>query len=114
QPMLGELGVSTRAGTEVLERQYKFRVVLGPMPRAKYERFLPQGDLMPRVVALVTRYVGTELAWDVRLTIEDAELQPTVLGRSGRIGQTSYIGDPSQMTATSQDQLVLDPIAAGC
>jgi type VI secretion system protein ImpH len=108
---MGVLGTSTRVGTAVWERQFKFRVVLGPLTRTQYERFLPKGDLMAQLVTLVQRYVGHELSWDVRLLLQETEQRPTVLGRSGRIGQTSYVGTPAAAGPAAEAAVVLNPLA---
>ncbi|MDB4975962.1 MAG: type secretion protein family [Myxococcaceae bacterium] len=108
---MGILGTSTRVGTQIWERQFKFRIVVGPMPRRTYERFLPRGDLMPQLVELVQRYIGHELSWDVRLLLDHPDLQPTTLGLRGRLGETSYVGNPTVGLPPSWQALVLDPLA---
>jgi len=108
---MGQLGMSTRVGTETWERQFKFRIVLGPMPRATYQRFLARGDLMPALVTLVQRYIGHEQSWDVRLLLHEPDFEPSILGVSGRIGQTSYLGNPSTAGSPPRDAVVLNPLA---
>ncbi|MEY4509164.1 MAG: hypothetical protein RLZZ450_1286 [Pseudomonadota bacterium] len=108
---MGHLGTSTRVGTETWERQFKFRIVLGPMQRETYDRFLPRGDFMPTLVKLVQRYIGYELSWDVRLLLSKPDAVPTTLGVSGRLGQTSYLGNLSSAGSPSRDAVVLNPLA---
>jgi len=86
------LGVSTVTGGRVWDRQHKFRVELGPLTLSQYTAFLPGGALMDPLVAWVRTYLCFELAWDVRLVLRENEVPFTTLGRSGRLGWTSWLG----------------------
>jgi type VI secretion system protein ImpH len=108
---LGQLGTSTRVGTEVLERQFKFRIVLGPMDERVHERFLPGADGMAQLLDLVRRYLGHELNFDVCLIITEGHAPGARLGRSGRLGQTSYLGTSGARGPSSTRTQVLDPLA---
>lgn len=108
---LGQLGTSTRVGTEVLERQFKFRIVLGPMDERVHERFLPGADGMAQLLDLVRRYLGHELNFDVCLIITEGHAAGARLGRSGRLGQTSYLGTSGTRGPSSTRTQVLDPLA---
>ncbi|MFT3925134.1 MAG: type VI secretion system baseplate subunit TssG [Myxococcales bacterium] len=88
---LGQLGLGTRLGRQKWERQFKFRVVLGPMRRATYERLLPGGADLARVVSVVRRYTGADLSWDLRLILRTSDMQPTRLGVAGRLGTSTYL-----------------------
>jgi type VI secretion system protein ImpH len=106
-PTTGTLGASALLGDRVWDYQYKFRVVLGPLGRDVYEEFLPAGGILPRVVAIIRNYIGDELAWDLRLVLERSQVSPVELGRSGRLGWTTWIGKyPADRDA---DDLTLDP-----
>ena len=63
------LGAGAVAGREVWDRQHKFRIHLGPLTPDQYERFLPGGQLLRKLVDWVRFYVGFELEWDVRLCL---------------------------------------------
>lgn len=108
---LGMLGTSTRVGSEVLERQFKFRIVLGPMRQRSYERFLPGADAMPQLIGIVRRYLGHELAWDVSIILAEPEGVGFALGRTGRLGLTSHLGASAATGSQSTRTLVLDPLA---
>ncbi|HEY2253335.1 MAG TPA: type VI secretion system baseplate subunit TssG, partial [Planctomycetaceae bacterium] len=90
-PTTGVLGVSALIGDRVWNYQYKFRVVLGPLERQNYEEFLPAGDILPRVVAIIRNYIGDELAWDLRLVLKRQAVKTVELGRSGRLGWTTWL-----------------------
>jgi len=90
-PTTGTLGVSALIGDRVWDYQYKFRVVLGPLGRDDYEEFLPAGEILPRVVAIIRNYIGDELAWDLRLILKRQAVKTVELGKSGRLGWTTWL-----------------------
>ena len=91
---LGEvaLGSSASLGEKVWSREAKFRIRVGPLKRADYDRLLPGGHSFKRLAAIVRNYVGDTLEWDVNLVLKADEVPPTVLGQSGKLGLTSWIG----------------------
>jgi type VI secretion system protein ImpH len=109
QGVLGVLGESTRVGTEIWDRQAKFRVVLGPVSAEQYARFLPGAEGLAQLTELVLRYAGPELAWDVRLVLREPDQRPASLGIVGQIGRTAHLGGDQRDAAAFQD-LVFDPL----
>ena len=108
------LGESTRLGAEVWDVQAKFRVVLGPLAREAYERFLPGSPDLAQLSALVSAYAGPELAWDVRLVLAEPDRSPAVLGVAGAIGRTAHLGGGAESASDASmpfEDLVLDPRA---
>jgi type VI secretion system protein ImpH len=101
----GKLGISTIAGMRAWTAQHKFRVVLGPLTRAQFQRMLPGGVSLPKLVAVVRNYVGDELRWDLRLILEDRLEEPWRLG-SSRLGWTAWLG---RAVGRQREDLVLDP-----
>lgn len=110
QGALGVLGESSRIGTEVWDHQAKFRVVMGPLGRAEYEALLPGGARLRQLVALVERYAGPELAWDVRLVLREPDRRAAVLGVVGALGRTAHLGSSGDADALAFEDLVLDPL----
>ncbi len=86
------LGTTAVLGGTVWDRQHNFRLELGPLSLAQYERFLPGGTELAPLVAWVRQYLCFELAWDVRLLLRENEVPITALGRAGRLGWTSWLG----------------------
>jgi len=103
----GRLGMSSICGARTWTRQQKFRLVLGPLDRAKYQSLLPGGTSLPKLVALVRNYVGDELHWDVRLILQEKVEQPMRLGQS-HLSWTAWLGRAS---GARREDLVLDPQA---
>lgn len=100
RPSLGdpgaELGVNTNIGEKVYDRSSKFRIHLGPVDLDTYLSLLPGGDLAQRVDWLVRLYAPDHLDYDVELTLEADDADPTTLGGDGvRLGLSSFLGHPS-------------------
>jgi type VI secretion system protein ImpH len=89
---LPRLGADTTAGHKVRDRQYKFRIALGPLSLAQYHGFLPGGRAWPALRAWVQHYTGVSLQWDVQLVLARAEVPEPRLGRRVRLGVTTWIG----------------------
>jgi type VI secretion system protein ImpH len=108
-PATGTLGVSTTAGSRVWDRQNKFRIRIGPVGLRDYERLLPGGGSLARVVAVVRNYVGDQLTWDLNLVLRRGEVPRLRLGGSGRLGWTTWVA--SGPPARDGDDLLLNAMA---
>lgn len=92
------LGAGAVLGVRVWDRQHRARLLIGPMPLAAFERFLPGGDLLARVVAWLRTYSGYELAWEIRLILEGKSVPRLALGgamagvRNARLGWSTWLG----------------------
>lgn len=87
-----QLGVSATSGSKCRDRQYKFRVALGPLTLARYDDFLPGGRAWSRLREWVQHYVGLDLRWDVELTLAADQIPAPRLGRAVRLGVSTWIG----------------------
>jgi type VI secretion system protein ImpH len=94
-----QLGSGAVLGGSVWDRQHKFRLEIGPLTRAQYEAFLPGGARISALVAWVRMYTCFELEWDARLLLMKDEVPPLVLGRSGRLGWTTWLGTRQESDA---------------
>jgi type VI secretion system protein ImpH len=94
------------AGTQVWDRQHKFRVHFGPLTLREYESFLPGGENIRKLVEWVRTYCSFEFKWDVRLALQKEEVPMTQLGRYGQLGWTSWVGKTKRPAAA--EDLVLD------
>jgi type VI secretion system protein ImpH len=102
------LGTSAVLGKKVWDCQHKFRLVIGPLDYDDYERMLPGGASMVRLVDWVKSYAGTVLDWDVRLVLKRPEIPPLKLG-SQKLGWTTYLA--SGPAARDARQLLINPTA---
>lgn len=107
------LGQGTMLGSSVWDRQHKFRIHLGPLTLAQYESFLPGGSAIGKLVAWVRQYFCFELEWDARLVLLREQVPPTVLGRSGRLGWTTWLGHCAAETDISDLTLDAERLVAG-
>lgn len=90
-PATGSLGLTTLVGSRTWDCQQRFRLRMGPMGLATYERLLPGGDSLDRLVAWVKNYTADELTWEVQLILKEAEVPQMQLGQSGRLGWTTWL-----------------------
>jgi type VI secretion system protein ImpH len=81
----------TVAGRKVWDVQGKFRVRLGPMSLADYERLLPGTPSARRLDAWIRNYVGDEFSWEAALILRAHEVPMTRLGHAGRLGWTTWV-----------------------
>lgn len=100
------LGGGAMLGGRVWSRQSKFRLVFGPLSLAEYERLLPGGESFHRLVPLVRNYAGDLLAWDVQFVLRQEEVPDIRLGRSGRLGWTTWL--KPRRAPRDADDLVLE------
>ncbi len=104
---VAELGGTAVIGSRVWDLQSRFRVVIGPLTLDEYERFLPTGSSFQRLVDWILNYAGFALAWDCKLILNKNEAPPLVLGFSGRLGWTTWLG--ARIQDRDAEDLVLRP-----
>jgi type VI secretion system protein ImpH len=92
----GRLGRDLVLGRRVLGAQSRFRLRLGPLPRERYESFLPGGSAWEALGDLVRFAAGPEFDFEVQLVLraEDAP-EPRLADGDGqgamRLGWTSWV-----------------------
>lgn len=89
------LGINAVAGERVWDRQYKFRLHLGPLTLAQYRQFLPGSRSIAELRDWVRQYVGLGLAFDTVLCLQGAQVPRLALGRradSPQLGWTTWLG----------------------
>jgi len=97
------LGQSTSVGQKVWSRAAKFRLQIGPVSLAEYERLLPGGASLGRLRSVVRNYVGDTLDWDVNLILTGDEVPRANLGGTTKLGHTSWIGSRQDMDEVRPD-----------
>jgi len=91
------LGEDTVCGSHVWDCQTKFRVTLGPMSLAKFQRFMPSGDLLRPIFSFVRYMVGIEYEFDIRVLLKRDEVPGCILGAESpapRLGWSTWIKSP--------------------
>jgi type VI secretion system protein ImpH len=76
-----QIGVSLVVGDRVWDVQSKFRVRIGPLTYAQFQRFLPGGDALKPLCQLTRTYVGPELDFDIQLILAADEVPAALVGR---------------------------------
>jgi type VI secretion system protein ImpH len=109
-PETGTLGQTAIVGSRVWDVRQKFRIRLGPLDLAAYQKMLPGGASLARLVAWVRSYVGDEFDWDVRLVLKKQEVPPVRLGKAGGLGWSTWLH--AAAPKRDADDLVLRPFAA--
>lgn len=102
-----QLGVDTVVGSRVPDAQSKFRLRIGPLTLAQYERFLPSGEDFQALVDWVRNYLGIEFAWDFELVLRREDVPPCQLGGATRLGWTTW--SLSAPATRDPDDFRLDP-----
>ncbi|VAX32887.1 Uncharacterized protein ImpH/VasB [hydrothermal vent metagenome] len=102
------LGETSTIGSQVWVCQQKFRIIMGPMDFAPFERLLPGGESLKRLTTLLRSYVGDELEWDVQLILKKEEVPAIKLGQIGSLGRTSWLS-PESLENDAED-LILNPL----
>lgn len=103
----GGLGQTTSIGSRVWSRNAKFRLIIGPVDLADYERLLPGQPSMDKLAAIVRNYVGDALDYDVNVVLKAQEVPKSVLGEGTRLGHTSWLG--SRKSMADAGDLFLEP-----
>jgi type VI secretion system protein ImpH len=101
----GSLGVNTIVGSRFWECQMKFRIRMGPMGLADYERMLPDGDSYKRLGSWVLNYTGQQLQWETQLVLKAPEVPAIQLGMAGKLGWTTWL--KTEPFSRDADDLVL-------
>jgi type VI secretion system protein ImpH len=93
-------------GRAVREGQSRIKIVLGPLTRADYGRFMPGGAAALALAQWVREYAGIEFDWDVQLELTACEVPSVALGGRERLGLSMWIGQ--RLTPAPAGDLVLD------
>ncbi len=101
---------SAIVGSRIWDCQQKAQVRMGPLTYEQFERLLPPGESLGRLIEWVHYYAGNELLWDLRLVLAKEEVPGACLGKVGRLGWTTWL--KSEDFKRDADDLVLSPAEA--
>lgn len=105
RPDGSELGRTAVIGSRVWDLQSKFQVVIGPLTASQYDRFLPGQQSYQRLAHWICNYVGLECIWDAKLVLKRDEVPRLLLGFTGKLGWTTWLG--TRLSKSDADDLVL-------
>lgn len=95
------LGSDVMLGATFFSVTDKIRIRVDTGSLAEYERILPVGDFAEPIADLVFFYLGETLEWELEPALPAREVAPMRLGRSGRLGWTTWLApriDPQDTT----------------
>ncbi|BBQ01137.1 hypothetical protein BSFA1_62650 (plasmid) [Burkholderia sp. SFA1] len=90
------MGAGAMLGEQVPDRQYRFRIVMGPLEIDDFLAFTPRGKNLPPLVDWVRRFYGYEFDWELDLRIRAQSAPPASLGGPQQLGWTTWLGQSAQ------------------
>ena len=103
------LGSAVTAGHKLRDRQYKFRIALGPLTLAQYQNVLPGGTAWLQLRDWVRQYTGLDLLWDVQLCLARTEVPQPRLRERPMLGVAAWLGRIDPKSARDRADLRLRP-----
>ncbi|MFT5220924.1 MAG: type VI secretion system protein ImpH [Planctomycetota bacterium] len=95
----GEIGKNAVIGKEIIERNGKFTVEIGPINAQTFSRFSDQSELVNDVKELINIYLVQPLTFGIKLLLEPGATRRLQLGREGSstLGNNCWLIDkPNQ------------------
>jgi type VI secretion system protein ImpH len=110
------LGESTVCGQQVCESSSKFRVKIGPMGGEEFCRFLPGGDMLRPIFALVRFIVGIEFEFDLCIILRRDQVPGCRLGSplggfAPLLGWSTWLKAPGTVLQEDQRAIFEEPEA---
>jgi len=103
----GLLGSTAIVGSKIWECQQRFKIRMGAMGFADYERLLPSGRSIRRLRDWVLNYVAQQFGFDVQLVLRGNEVPDCKLGKGGRLGWSTWVKNKPGPMEQDRDDLVL-------
>lgn len=104
----GTLSATLILGSRIWTCQLHFRLRMGPMKFAEFERMLPIGSSFRRLCDWVRQYAGDYYSWDAQLVLAKEEVPKTQIGVAGRLGWTTWL--KTRPFERDADDLILQPL----
>lgn len=101
-----QLGRGSVLGARVWDRQHCIQIEFGPLTIEQFESFLPGGQALNQLVALVRHYLTFEISWDLRLVLARGQVPTAQLGGKSRLGWTTWTA--TRHRAKDATDVVLD------
>lgn len=78
-------------GSHYWRRDGRVRIRIGPLDKATYNSFLPDGDNVPRLRALLSMFHMPGIDFEIVLVLRAADVKPMVLGEGFRLGYDTWL-----------------------
>ncbi|MDR5823392.1 type VI secretion system baseplate subunit TssG [Caballeronia sp. LZ043] len=86
------MGDGAMLGEQAPDRQFRFRIVIGPVGIDEYLRFTPRGAALPELVDIVRSFVGREFQWELVLRIRADSAPRARIGGTEQLGWSGWLG----------------------
>jgi type VI secretion system protein ImpH len=86
------MGDGAMLGEQVPDRQYRFRLVMGPLEVDEFLGFTPQGKNLQPLTDWVRSFFGYEFDWELDLRIRPQSAPAASLGGPQQLGWTTWLG----------------------
>lgn len=94
------LGMDTVIGSEIPDRQGKFRIQIGPLSAEKFQEFVPGGRCYRQLCSLTRFYMLVPLEYEMSVKLKAGDVQNTCLGAGSwsKLGTDTWLftGDMTQ------------------
>ncbi|MCA1855738.1 type VI secretion system baseplate subunit TssG [Massilia oculi] len=91
------LGAGALAGVRIWQRDLRLRLVVGPLDRASFDRFLPGGLAARALRSMLVMFTGQTLEYEVSLVLRAADVRNACLeGGAARLGWDAYLAEGEQ------------------
>ncbi|WGS45873.1 type VI secretion system baseplate subunit TssG [Burkholderia sp. JSH-S8] len=87
------MGEGALLGEMIPDRQYKFRLVVGPLDLDQYLRLTPNGEDLSVLVEGVRAFVGHEYDWEIKLLMKPRTAPPACTNDEQRLGYSTWLGE---------------------
>ena len=105
----GRLGMGALVGDEVWDPGFRARIVVGPVPMARYDDFLPTGSAYRELRAIVRYFSDDEIEFELRLILSKDEVPAISLGtdEGTPLGWSTWLRSAPFMEDASDTVLLL-------
>ena len=97
------LGENTMLGARSWRPDLRARLRIGPLSRARFERFLPSGDMAAALARMLTLFGVPGIDFEVQLVLRAGEVAPSQLGGAAAVGSPVRLGRTSFLVTGPAD-----------
>lgn len=100
------LGDGMVIGKAIWSRTTTFEIVLGPMDKAEFEKFLPGKQHNSALREIVIANAGMDYDWRLRLRRKPRSITGSKLGEGARLGYDAWMGTGKAVKETCDDMVI--------
>ena len=104
------LGGGALAGERVWQRHLRLRLLIGPLERAAFARFLPGRAGARALASMLTMFTGVALEVEVQLLLCAADVEGATLGGARQLGWDSFLATGPAGADRGDVRYMLNPV----